>query len=80
MIPSDAEIQEKVLNIISEKLTLSREKIALESTPESLGMDSLDIVEIVMAIEDEFDMEISDETVDTFKTVKDIIGYVQKNS
>ena len=51
-------------------------EISNGSTPESLGMDSLDEVELIMELEEEFEIEISDSDGESFKTVQDIIDYI----
>lgn len=68
---------EKIIDILSDKLYVEKGKI----TPESLligdlGMDSLDGVEIVMAIEDEFHIEIPDEDIESIHTVQELIDYI----
>jgi len=68
-------IEEKVIEIITEQLN---EKVYVNSNIVDAGADSLDAVEIVMEIEEEFEIEIPDEDADKFKTVGDIINYVEK--
>lgn len=70
---------EKVKRIIADQLGVSEGEV----TPSAdiindLGADSLDIVEVVMAVEDEFDLSIPDDDVEPLKTVKDVIDYVAK--
>lgn len=72
-------ILEKVKEILAEELDLDIEEIKTESTLQGdLGADSLDVVEIVMALEDEFDLEIPDEETANIKAVKDIVNYIEK--
>lgn len=69
---------EKIKEIIVDKLSASEEEVTLESSfIEDLSADSLDIVELIMALEDELEMEIPDEDVEGFKTVGDVVKYVQ---
>ncbi len=70
-------VQEKVKSIIVEQLGVDPEKVKLESKfIEDLGADSLDIVELVMAMEEEFDLEIPDEDAEKLKTVNDVQSYL----
>ena len=72
-------ITETVINIIKEQLSLDENAVLNESThfPE-LDADRLDVVEIVMAIEDEFDIEISDEAVESVSTVGDVVKVISE--
>lgn len=71
---------EKVKEIIADKLSVNVDEVTLESSfIDDLGADSLDIVELIMALEDELDMEIPDEDVENFKTVGDVVNYVKQN-
>jgi acyl carrier protein len=70
-------IDEKVIDIIVEKLGVERS----EATPEAvfvddLGADSLDLVELIMAMEEEFGMEIADEDAEKLRTVQDVISFI----
>jgi len=70
-------VQEKVKGIIVEQLGVDPEKVKLEAKfIEDLGADSLDIVELVMAMEEEFDIEIPDEDAEKLKTVNDVQSYL----
>ncbi|MGA7954984.1 MAG: acyl carrier protein [Gloeobacterales cyanobacterium] len=70
-------IFEKVQNIVAEQLSVEKEQVSLESNfADDLGADSLDQVELVMALEEEFDIEISDEDAEKITTVKDAIAYI----
>lgn len=70
-------VQPKVKDIIVDQLGVDPEKVKLESKfIEDLGADSLDIVELVMAMEEEFDIEIPDEDAEKLKTVNDVQSYL----
>ena len=70
-------VEQKVKGIIAEQLGVSEEEIkATSSFIEDLGADSLDIVELVMAMEEEFEVEIPDEEAENIKTVGDAINYI----
>ena len=72
-----ANIEQKVKNIIAEQLGVGEEEIKTTSSfIEDLGADSLDIVELVMAMEEEFEVEIPDEEAENIKTVQDAINYI----
>ena len=69
---------EKIREIIADKLSIDEEEITMESSfIEDLNADSLDIVELIMALEDELDMEIPDEDAEKFVTVGDVVNYVK---
>ncbi|MBS6599651.1 MAG: acyl carrier protein [Clostridium sp.] len=69
---------EKIKEIIADKLSVDPESITLEASfIDDLNADSLDIVELIMALEDELEMEIPDEDVENFKTVGDVVNYVK---
>ena len=71
------EIEEKIRTIIAEQLGVSEDEIKLESNfVDDLGADSLDLVELVMALEEEFGQEIPDEDAEKIQTVKDAIDYI----
>ncbi len=72
-------IQEKVVEIIVKRLGVAPEKVTPDADlVKDLGADSLDTVELVMAFEEEFAFEISDEDAERMKKVKDIITYLEK--
>lgn len=69
---------EKVKEIICDKLGVSEDEVTLEAAfIEDLNADSLDIVELIMALEDELDMEIPDEEAEKFTTVGDVVNFVK---
>jgi acyl carrier protein len=71
-------IEEKVIEIISQKLNLSKDQVKPEASfVDDLGADSLDLVELVMAMEEAFEMEVPDEDAEKLRTVKDVIEYVK---
>ena len=73
-------MEQKIVKIIAEKLNKKPEQITLESRlVEDLGADSLDVVELLMAIEDEFGIEIPDEEIENIKTVDDLVKYIESN-
>jgi len=69
-------IFDKVKKIIVEKLSVDSTEVTPDASFEDLGADSLDIVEIVMALEEEFDIEISDEEAENAKSVGDVVKYL----
>jgi acyl carrier protein len=72
------DIEAKVKKIVAEQLQVEPEKVTPEASfVEDLGADSLDIVELVMAFEEEFGMEISDEEAEKIQTVNDVIQYIK---
>jgi acyl carrier protein len=72
---------EKVKAILCDQLDLEEDKITMESSiTEDLGADSLDVVDMVMSLEEEFDVEIPDEEVEHIKTVGDIVKYIEDNA
>lgn len=74
-------VETKVKDIIAEQLGINEDDIAPESSlSDDLGADSLDIVELVMALEEEFEMEIADEEAEQLDTVNDFIEFVSRRS
>lgn len=71
---------DKVRDIISKQLSVKLENIKDESNiAEELGADSLDLVEILMSLEDEFGISIPDEAIPEIKTIKDVVAFIEKN-
>jgi len=78
---ASTETAERVKNIIVEQLGVPAEDVAEgASFIEDLGADSLDIVELVMALEEEYDIEISDEDAEKIQTVGDAINYIAEHT
>ncbi|HMK22505.1 MAG TPA: acyl carrier protein [Terriglobales bacterium] len=75
------EITEKVKQIISEQLGVEEAEVTPSASfIDDLGADSLDTVELVMALEENFDIEIPDEDAEKIRTVQDAIDYIEKHS
>jgi len=73
-------IEQKMVDIISKQLSVPKEKVVPEASfVDDLGADSLDLVELVMAMEEEFGLEIADEEAEKLQTVKDAIEYVKEH-
>jgi acyl carrier protein len=73
--------EQRVRDIIAEQLQVDASELKLESSfIDDLGADSLDIVELVMAMEDAFEMEIPDEDAEKITTVKNVIDYITNHS
>lgn len=74
-------IQDKVKKIIADKLSVDLEELVPEASfVDDLGADSLDLVELIMSMEEEFDIEISDEEAEKLATVKDVFEYIAAHS
>ncbi len=72
---------DKIKEIIVEQLGVEEDAVTLDSNiQEDLGADSLDIVDLIQTIEDEYDLSIPDEAVEEIKTVGDIVNYIEKNT
>lgn len=75
------EIEEKVKNVIIEQLGVSADEVVPEASfVDDLGADSLDLVELVMVLEEEFGREIPDEDAEKIQTVQDAINYIKNSS
>ena len=71
---------EKIREIIATQFDVDVEKITMETTvADDLGADSLDIVEVLMSVEDEFSVEIPDEAIEDIKSVGDLVNYIENN-
>jgi len=74
-------VEDKITKIISEKLDVDKNEVVPKaSLVDDLGADSLDLVELVMTMEEEFDIEISDEEAEKLVTVQNAIDYIKANS
>ena len=74
-------VEQKVFDIIVEQLKVSPEEVTLEASfIEDLGADSLDLVELIMAMEEEFGLEISDEDAEKIQTGQDAVNYITEHT
>nr|WP_192868017.1 acyl carrier protein [Calderihabitans maritimus] len=71
------DIFEKVKQIIVDQLGVDEEEVTMETSFEDLNADSLDIVELIMALEEEFELEIPDEDAEKITTVADAVEYIK---
>ncbi|EEO26944.1 acyl carrier protein [Oxalobacter aliiformigenes] len=75
-----SDIEQRVKKIVAEQLGVAEDEIKLESSfVDDLGADSLDTVELVMALEDEFEIEIPDEQAEKITTVQQAVDYAKAN-
>ncbi|SFB19897.1 acyl carrier protein [Lentibacillus halodurans] len=75
-----ADVFDKVKEIIVDKLEVEEPQVTMEASfKDDLEADSLDVVELVMELEDEFDMEIADEEAEKINTVGDAVNYINSN-
>ncbi|PSL51158.1 acyl carrier protein [Salsuginibacillus halophilus] len=73
-----ADTLNRIKKIVVDRLGVDEEEVKPEATfKEDLGADSLDVVELVMELEDEFDLEISDEEAEQITTVADVVNYIE---
>jgi acyl carrier protein len=76
-----SEIEQKVKSIIVEQLGVDEDEVTLDASfTDDLGADSLDIVELVMALEEEFSIEIPDEEAENIGRVREAVDYIQKHA
>ena len=74
-------VLEKVKAILAEQFDADEDKITADTDlQEDLGADSLDVVDLLMSIEDEFDVEVPDEEIENIKTVGTLVSYIEANS
>jgi len=77
----DAEVLDKIKQIIADQLSIDEDEVVPDASfIDDLGADSLDIVELIMAFEEEFDIEIPDEDAEKIKTVQNVIDYIKNHS
>ncbi len=75
-----ATVENRIKEIVCEQLGVSDDEVTPEASfIDDLGADSLDIVELVMALEEEYEIEISDEDAEKIKTVQDVVTYIESN-
>lgn len=73
-------VLEKVKAILSEQFDVEEDSITTEtSISEDLGADSLDVVDLLMSLEDEFEIEVPDEEIENIKTVGELVKYIESN-
>jgi acyl carrier protein len=71
-------IEEKVINIVVDKLSVERSQVTMDAVfIDDLGADSLDLVELIMAMEEEFGFEIADEEAEKLRTVQDVVTFIK---
>ncbi len=71
---------DKIKAILAEQLDVDEDSLTMETDiAKDLNADSLDVVEILMSIEDEFDVEIPDEEIENIKTIGDLVEYIENN-
>lgn len=72
---------ERIREIICEQLDLEEDSVTMDSDiMEDFEADSLDLVDLVMSLEDEFNMEVPDDQIENFRTVGDVVRYIEENS
>ena len=72
---------ERIREIICDQLDLVEDKVTMDSDiMEDFEADSLDVVDLVMSIEDEFGLEVPDDQIENFRTVGDVVRYIEENS
>ena len=70
---------EKIRHILCEQLDIEEDDVTMESNiAEDLGADSMDVVDLIMSIEDEFEVEVPDDKVESIKTVGDVVNYIEQ--
>lgn len=72
-------IEDKILDIVAEQFNVDKDSISLETSfKNDLNADSLDLVEMIMALEDEFNLELEDENIEDINTINDVIVQIDK--
>ena len=80
MAASRDEVYEKVKEVLTDQLQIPEENISEDASfQEDLGADSLDLVELIMSLEEEFGMEISDEDAEKIQKVQDAVDYIEEH-
>jgi acyl carrier protein len=75
-----ADVLDRIVKVVSEELAISEDEITEDASfIDDLGADSLDVVELIMALEEEFDIEIPDEDAEEIATVSDAVEYIEEN-
>ena len=75
-----ADILERVTNVVVDQLAIEPSSVVPEASfQDDLGADSLDVVELIMAMEEEFDIKIDDEAAQSIKTVRDAVNFIKEN-
>jgi acyl carrier protein len=73
-------VSDKVIEIVCDQLTLDKSQVNPDSSfLEDLGADSLDIVQLIMALEEEYHLEISDEEAEKIRSIRDIVDYIESH-
>lgn len=73
-------VLEKVKHILAEQFDVEEDKVTAEmSIADDLGADSLDVVDLLMSVEDEFEIEVPDGEIDNVKTVGDLVNYIEEH-
>lgn len=71
---------EKIVAIVADKMRIDADKIAVDADlVEDLGANSIDVVEVIMAIEEEFNIQFDEEDAADMKTINDLVSYIEKN-
>lgn len=70
---------DRVKKIVSEQVGVDEKEIKMESSFKDIGVDSLGLFEIIVSLEDEFDIEISNEDAEKLRTVEDVVKYIHEN-
>ena len=73
-------IFEKIKELLAQQLDASADEMSMDTDiANDLGADSLDVVELLMAIEDEFEVEVPDDKIEVIKTIGDLVKYIEEN-
>ena len=76
-----ASIEERIVELITNQLGVEKSEVVPDATfVDDLGADSLDLVELIMAMEEELDLEIADEEAEKLRTVQDVINYIKAHA